>query len=54
MIKFIRALSIIIMAIFISAIFFFLFPIVMFVITAAGLLAFLWFVARSVIELIKE
>lgn len=54
MTKFFRALSIIIMAIFISAIFFFLFPIVMFVITAAGLLAFLWFVARSVIELIKE
>ena len=54
MIKFFRALSIIFMAIFISAIFFSFFPIVMLLITVAVLLAFIWFVVRGVIELIKE
>ena len=54
MIKFIRALAIIFMAIFISALFFAFFPIVMLIITVAVLFAFIWFVVRGVIELIKE
>lgn len=54
MIKLVRALAIVLLAVFITALFFTLFPLLMLIITIVVMLAFVWCAVRGVIELIKE
>lgn len=54
MMKFIRALAVIFIAIFITGLFLSAFPVVMFIITIAIMIAFIVFVAKGVYEVLKD